>query len=245
MSDRQDANEFQVDAFVDGELSGSERLDLHQAAAADPKLAARICEARKLKSLLRDAYAEPPVAASQVRGPVPGEARWPLPAIAAGLALALGTGIGWWAQEQLAPGPGWAPMAEVRSAEIGDELAEVERVILHLGSADPQRTQEALDEIERLVARAGSEARPLQVEIIANGGGLDLVRNGGAPQAQRVSALLHDHDNVSVLACRKALERLSYLKGVDAELLDGVLIAPSALDQILMRMRQGWLYIRV
>ncbi len=53
------------------------------------------------------------------------------------------------------------------------------------------------------------------------------------------------HGNVSVLACRKALERLSYLKGVDVELLDGVLIAPSALDQILMRMRQGWLYIRV
>jgi intracellular sulfur oxidation DsrE/DsrF family protein len=32
---------------------------------------------------------------------------------------------------------------------------------------------------------------------------------------------------------------------VEAELLDGVLIAPSALDQILLRMRQGWLYIRV
>jgi intracellular sulfur oxidation DsrE/DsrF family protein len=81
------------------------------------------------------------------------------------------------------------------------------------------------------------------VEIIANGGGLDLVRTDGAPQGQRMSALLRDHNNVSVLACRKALERLSYFKGVDAELLDGVSIAPSALEQILMRMRQGWLFI--
>jgi intracellular sulfur oxidation DsrE/DsrF family protein len=245
MNDRRKPSDTAVDSFVDGELSGRERLELHQAAAENPDLAARICEARKLKSLLRDAYAEPPQPPSRSRARGREEQRWRMPAAAAGLALALGAGIGWWANERLAPGPGWATVADARSAEIGDALGAVERVILHLGSADPQRTQAALDQIERLVADAGRESRPLQVEIIANGGGLDLVRSDGAPQAQRIIGLMREHGNVSVLACRKALERLSYVKGVEAELLDGVLIAPSALDQILLRMRQGWLYIRV
>ena len=50
-----------------------------------------------------------------------------------------------------------------------------------------------MDRIERLVADAESAARPMQVEIIANGGGLNLVRSDGTPQALRVSALLRKH----------------------------------------------------
>lgn len=245
MNERQSHREYQVNAFVDGELGNSERLELHQAAADDPELANHICEVSKLKSLLRDAYAELPPAPSQVYAAAAGGRRWRLSAMAAGLALALGVGLGWWAQGVLAPSPGWESVAKARTAAIGDDISQVERVILHLGSDDAERTQAALDQVEHLLAEAATAARPLQVEIIANGSGLDLVRTGADPRAQRVSALLHDHNNVSVLACRKALERLHYLKGVDAELLDGVLIAPSALDQILMRMRQGWLYIRV
>jgi hypothetical protein len=107
---------------------------IKQRAGADPILAARICEVRKFKSLLRDGYSEPPATPSQFGRSLRGDPRWPPPALAAGLALALGTGIGWWARDQLAPGPGWAPMAEVRSAEVGSELAEVERLVARAGS---------------------------------------------------------------------------------------------------------------
>ena len=54
-----------------------------------------------------------------------------------------------------------------------------------------------------------------------------------------------DYKNVKFLACGKTIERLQ-LKNIlqTVPLLPGVTVVPSALDQVILRMQDGWSYIR-
>jgi intracellular sulfur oxidation DsrE/DsrF family protein len=47
-----------------------------------------------------------------------------------------------------------------------------------------------------------------------------------------------------MLACHRAIQRLEEM-GVKVQLVPEARIAPSALEQIIQRLQQGWVYIKV
>jgi intracellular sulfur oxidation DsrE/DsrF family protein len=84
----------------------------------------------------------------------------------------------------------------------------------------------------------------VSVEIVANAGGLDLLREGVSAHAQRLARLRASYPALELVACGQTAQRLRE-SGADVRLLPGTIVASSALDQIVLRMQQGWAYVRI
>lgn len=230
-----DISDETLHAFVDGELAVDESERLIARLRDDPALAARVCELRNLQSMLRAAYAEPPVpAAAQGSRPVRG--RTGRHAWAAMLLLAA-LGAGW-----LARGLDGSPPAGVEIVRLVAP-ADRSKVLLHLDSAAPERMQGALDAAEQLLDDAVRAGRVVQVEIVANSHGIGLLRAGG-PHAARIAQLRARHLNVQFVACGQTLARLAG-EGRTVALLPAVRTAPTAIGEVVGRLQQGWTYLRV
>jgi len=74
---------------------------------------------------------------------------------------------------------------------------------------------------------------------------LNLLRADISPYAKRVSALQRQYDNLTFVACQNAMDRLRRDTHQNPDLLPEALITPNALEEILMRLQQGWVYISV
>ena len=118
---------------------------------------------------------------------------------------------------------------------------------MHLNTSDLTKVKEALDTAEELLRTYAETNQQAEMEIVANAGGLDLLRVSQSAYAERVQDLQNQYLNVHFLACQTAMDRLRREQGIDisGDLLPGVGVTPSALDQILDRLREGWVYIKV
>ena len=74
-----------------------------------------------------------------------------------------------------------------------------------------------------------------------------MLRAGYSPYAQRVRELQERFFNITFLACKDAIDHIRELEGPGSEvkLLPDVDVTPSALEHILERLSEGWVYINV
>lgn len=231
---RCDPSEERLNAFIDGELTPADAATLLEQLRTDAALRERVSQLRLSKELVRHAYAypAPPSAAAPKWS---GTRRWH--AAAAGLvALTCGALLGWGARDQA----GGASGAPLQLAERGDST----QILLHLSGGSAQQGRVVLDRAESLLETARAEGRRVAVEIVANGDGLDLLREGVSAHAARIAQLRATHPNLALVACGQTAQRLRD-GGVDVKLLPGTSTASSALDEIVTRMQQGWAYTKI
>jgi len=221
----------QIGAFTDGELEADEENRIFTLSEQCTELDGRLCQQRKLKEMVQHAYRDVPKPRGRnVRG-MPGRNLLGLSA-AAILFLALGLAAGWFASRSYeAAHP--APAAMVAT--------NPDTWLLHVASADPVRMRRALDRATELMASAdGSNAR--RVEIVANEGGLNLLRSDKTPFADEIRQLAER--DVLFFACSRAIDRLQE-QGVDVQLVPEAITQYSALDRVVHRMQQGWTYEKI
>lgn len=229
-----------LNAFLDGELTADERAQVMALLESDPGFKARACEMRTLKEMVRGAYGEVPAAPARTRRPAfHGVPR----ALAAGVLLALGLGAGWMARDLTAAPAGYDRLAGLPDGYQAIALSErVDRgkIILHLDSGEPGRLARVLDLAERLLDRQPSA----RVEIVANSYGLDLLRADVTPLGDRIENMARRHANLSFVACGQTVARLKR-EGARVSLLPVAHTATSAINEIMTRMGQGWVYVKV
>ena len=82
---------------------------------------------------------------------------------------------------------------------------------------------------------------------MTNASAVKMLRTDYSPYADRVRALQDHHLNLTFLACKDALDHVRELEELDTEvtLLPDVDVTPSALEHILNRLSEGWVYINV
>jgi intracellular sulfur oxidation DsrE/DsrF family protein len=246
-------SEETVSAFVDGELDGDERLHVLSLSQERDAVRRQLCETRKLKDLVREAYANVPLMVRSKPAGSPREARFPPRALAAAVAAVMFL-AGMLAGRSL-PGPSepamgyqdpvFLELSELVSLDEAEKAnGRAANIVLHLATDDGQRVSDALAKIDRFVGQQQSQGfRRVQVEIVANGRGLDLLRIAHTPYEAKVKQLARD-DYVTILACRQAVQRLRE-RGVTVDLIPEADLAASALDRIIQRLREGWVYVKV
>jgi hypothetical protein len=232
-------------AFVDGELDVDDSEKLIARMREDAALAQRICTLRSLQNMVRLAYAEPPVSAGRKNLAAP--RRQLLQRCAYGCLILVAGLSGGWALRSLespalASGP--APLAGAFQAVSLTREADPNRVILHLDSAEPQRMEAVLDRAEHLLDEAEREGRTMQLEIVANSHGINLMRAGVSPHAARIARMTQRHTNLHWVACSQTIARFTG-EGQHVELLPTARAAPTAIGEIVTRLQQGWTYVRV
>lgn len=232
-------SEERLNALVDGELTAADAETLLEQLRTDPDLRERVGQLRLAKQLVRHAYADQaPPRPARVRG-APPRAR----AAAAGIAaLACAALLGWLAREPFLAAED--PLSRLAAQTARSPRLEAERVILHVSSAASSDGAAALERAQGLLETARASGRAMAVEIVANSGGLDLLREGVSAHAGRIASLRTTYPGLTLVACGQTIQRLRD-GGTEVRLLPGTITATSALDEIVLRMQQGWAYVRI
>jgi len=229
-----DVSDEILNAWLDDELDSTERTELIERIAADDALRSRACELWQIKQMVRGAYPLPKQTAYRPPPSYP-PTRW-VHALAATLLLTFGATSGWFMHDRLdTEGLAMHRMDELR--------ADGGKVVLHLFSDEPARMEAALRMAEQLADARDRSGRPFRVDFITNGPGLHLMRVGGSPHESRLAALVSQHDNLNLIACQRAMDRMRD-RGIDVVLLPMVKEAVSAESRLAERLTQGWRYVQ-
>jgi intracellular sulfur oxidation DsrE/DsrF family protein len=94
----------------------------------------------------------------------------------------------------------------------------------------------------RYLLESADDGEFRQVEIVANERGLDLLRRDVTPFALEIRAL--QENNVVFYACARSIQRLEE-QGVTVALVPDTRQDYTALDRVVMRMRDGWKYEKI
>lgn len=211
----------ELNAFVDGQLSPTDRARVLEALGRDEALHKRVAEIRQTRELLRHAYERPP---QPQRAATTAAPRWQQLIIASVL-VSVG-GLGGWLLHNLSGGFAAAPQA----------AALPKGVVIQVSEADPAKWQMALINA-RNVRKAYGDKR-VGVEIVAYGPGLGMLRSD-SPVAP---GLEEAHRNgVKLKACGNTM---SMTHTTRAELDPAVDVVPAGVVEIMERQREGYAYVR-
>ncbi len=234
----------QLNAFIDGELDLVEKDRLFVALEKDPELAHQLCALRAVKEMVSHGYAEPPPAYQKNMARQFGASHY----LATGMVLVLGLAIGWfgrdWNNSQRPAQPTRNQAEMQRSVSLAGIKSDTRKIVLHVDSGQPVKLKTLLDDVDYLLQHQRVMGQPVQVEVIANNYGLDLLRADVTPYAARIEKLARQHTNISFVACGQTMRRLSK-EGVKVKLLPETRVAPTAIGEIINRLQHGWTYIKV
>lgn len=234
MSARENYPDNLLHAFVDGQLQGSSRERLLSAMEDDTHLAERVCALHRTKEWVNLAFEG--VHAPQHPLPAPGGSSRLIRMFgvaASVLLLTIGFLLGWVSSTSQEP---------ISSVVLRDIQAGTHKVVLHIDRSDPSRFTEVLDSAEELLR--DYQGQGVEIDVLANAGGVDLLRADVSPYAERVTRMMRQHSNLQFIACTNTLKRLRE-KGITPVLIGDTQQDSSAVEHIINRLQMGWAYIRV
>jgi intracellular sulfur oxidation DsrE/DsrF family protein len=244
-----------LNAFIDDELDAAEKSEVFEALSSDGSLSRQACELRQLSELVRHAYDNPPEIETY-RKPAVRRVNRLGRAVAATVLLGLGATLGWIGHQppQQQSGDGmhamyWDEDRKFQNTDLSlvtDQQA-TKKVIVHLNTSSVEKFENALATAEKLLDSYAYTSNGAEIEVVANASAIKMLRTGHTPYSQRVSDLQQRYINLTFLACKDAIDHIRELEGPDSavELLPDVDVTPSALEHILNRLSEGWVYLNV
>lgn len=248
-----DISDETLNAFIDGELNAAGKSEVFEALGKDRELSQQACELRRLSELVRHAYDHPP-AIEQYRKPAPRRmSRWGQ-GLAASFLLGVGAMLGWAIhQPEEAPASSalsamyWDEHNAFQNTDINKVTAQqgTKRIIVHLNTSSISKFGKALETAEQLLETYGDDRA--EIEVVANASAIRMLRAGYSPYAHRVQDLQQRYINLTFLACQDAIDHAREIEGgtTQVKMLPDVEVTPSALEHILNRLSEGWVYLNV
>lgn len=233
-------------AYIDNELDVDDRAELLEAMYEDANLRNQVCELRRVKDLVQQAYFVPPPAPqASASGRGFGQRR-SLAACCTVLALMLLSFAGGWLVHSREDASLTDHLAALGAIQIdtGDALpGGTPRVLLHVATDNPLKFAGTLQQASYLLNKGGNQG--IEVEVVANAGGLKLLEaNNNSNYATRIRAMMRKYPNLHFVACGITMHNLE-AAGVPVDLIRHVRVAPSAVEEVVRRLRQGWMYVNI
>ncbi len=222
-------------AYVDGELSTPEKSRLLVKMENDNTIRERVCDLRRTKEWVRFSFEHETAPTRSLPSTRRYFRKTPVSRIAASVLLAILTFTAGWVGHSLRDS---AP----QNLALENISGESQHVILHIGVSDEARFSALLVKAEQILRKY--EASGVQVEVVANAGGLDLLRTASSRHIDDIKRMISAYDNVRFIACSKGLQRLR-ASGLDPTIIKGVDAHEPAADHLIQRLTKGWTYIRI
>ena len=109
--------------------------------------------------------------------------------------------------------------------------------VLHVSDHDSKQWEQALQNAEAMQRNMGREN--VDVEIVANGYGLEMLKSNNEKFAPLINAALDR--SVDVVACGETMQRTGVKK---EDLVGGVRVVKGGLPEIALKVRAGYTYIK-
>ncbi|MGD8567983.1 MAG: hypothetical protein PVJ39_07835 [Gammaproteobacteria bacterium] len=231
----------QLNALLDNELDDAERARLMEIIRRDKELKSRYCDMRQMKDRVILAYNSPPTPHTLI---ATANTQWykrrAFPAVAAIVLFLVGSIVGWVLNNGLRSTnrPSFYTVDRLNATNV-----QSSRMLLHLATNDDKRVRATLHKVEELLQESSDENRPIEIEVVANSDGLNVLRKG-SPYANYIKSIASKYDNVSFMACGMAKQNAKLREGAEVALIPEAVTIPAALEEILKRVKAGWSYVR-
>ena len=239
-----DITEDKLNLFIDNQLDSEEMNIIHETLLDNKVLRERVCQLKAVRELIGYAYSEVPGSPYEIKQNRKTSSIF-AKSIAASVTLLVGVLLGW-STYQYSPNAIQAASAENTFQYVANHV-DVDhgkrKIILHIDSSDVQVVNAALNEAQQLLTTYRKANTPIELDIVANKKGINILRPGMSPYISRIQALV-SNDEVNLYACDRSIAKALKKEGVEIVLMPGVIKDKSARELIPERLKQGWVYIK-
>ena len=118
------------------------------------------------------------------------------------------------------------------------------KVAIHVDENDAQRMNMALNNAQNVNKYYEAKGEKVQIEIVAYGPGLNMLREDKSPVKERIAAMSLEMGNLSFAACGNTRAKMKKKEGMDIKLVSEAKVVPSGVVRLMELQEQGWSYIR-
>lgn len=236
-----------INAFIDSELDGIEKEDFKKAMSEDKLLSDRVNELCELKQSIHLSYSDINESANTSGSAINrNHNRLYKYSSVAMIFLSIGLFFGWACHATITQSLNLTnSQQQINGVKLSPvSLQQSNRIILHVASSKPEKMEATLNKIEKILSEYQQNQLPFELEIIANAGGIDLLRKDTSPYKEKIEAIMQANNNVSFIACSNTLEKLKNL-GIKPDLIANTKSNFTAVEKIVGRLQQGWVYLKV
>ena len=236
----------EIHSYIDGELDRETRRKIQDMINQQPELARKVNSFRSVDQALKDAYNEIELPHSTNRN-IPGDnstttqpQKSTRQKMIAAIVMPLLFISGWFAHTLI-------DSSHVQYELLGGiTLPDVQNnnmsAIYHIDVDEAAAADELMNRVEGTLKRSENDA--IEIEVVANSEGLNLLRTDHNQYAKRFNQLAQHYDNLSFVACSNAVKRLEK-RGIDVVLVNRTNSDISAVEHVVDRMKKGWTYIKI
>jgi uncharacterized protein len=129
-------------------------------------------------------------------------------------------------------------------AQIRGGGEQQHRLIIQVDTNDAAVMNLALNNAANVDQYYSDRGEPVEIEIIAFGPGLHMLREDTSPVKDRLKSLAESRSTVQFKACGNTQENMSRLEKKKVPLVAQASVVPSGVVRIIQLQEQGWSYIR-
>jgi intracellular sulfur oxidation DsrE/DsrF family protein len=144
-----------------------------------------------------------------------------------------------------APLPARAQTSKPVAHKTEPHRTEVQhRIVFQVDQNDPAIMNLLINNAENLSKYYQSKGEPAEMEFVAFGPGLAMVRSDISPVKDRLAALTSSTKNLVVSGCGNTMSNQSQQENKEITLLPEARIVPTGIGRIVELQEQGWTYVR-
>lgn len=122
--------------------------------------------------------------------------------------------------------------------------AAAHKVAIHVDQNDPQVMNMALNNAKNLAAYYDSKGETVDIELVAYGPGLMMLREDKSPVKDRISTMSLEMPNITFSACNNTIKGMTKKEGHEIKLLSEAGVVPSGVVRLMELQEQGYAYVR-
>jgi intracellular sulfur oxidation DsrE/DsrF family protein len=134
-----------------------------------------------------------------------------------------------------------ASLATLSTAVAGERT---HRLAIQVDVNDPAVMNLALNNAANVASFYDHKGEEVQVEIVAYGPGLHMLREDTSPVKQRLKSFKESMPNVAFAACDNTKKGMEKAEGKEVQIVAEAKIVPSGVVRLMELQESGWSYVR-
>ena len=132
----------------------------------------------------------------------------------------------------------WLPYSSNAKAEVVHKLA------IHVNKNEPKLFHEILTNVENLERHYRALNEEIVFEIVAYGGGIQMLFSETSPVEDRIEYMTLSIENIAFTACGNTLDAMEKSSGKKPMLIDGVEIVQTGITRLIQLQEEGYSYLK-
>jgi uncharacterized protein len=142
------------------------------------------------------------------------------------------------------PPPAVAQSKQSAASQAAPREKNAHRLILQVNTNDPAAMNLALNNAANVERYYKSIGEQVQIEIVAFGPGLNMLRDDTSPVKERIKSLAETSRSISFAACDNTRTNMSRVEQKEIPLISQATVVSSGVVRVMELQEQGWSYVR-